>query len=130
MTEGVRNRGEWAPSVEYYINDIVDSNNFTISNALVNVTVTATNSYGTSPSSTASNSVTPLVFVGAYATLISSFAGTKIYVDIVNGSDTTNNGLSSATPFAPNAPPIAISCSVNPGLGGGGAPSFAISYSS
>ena len=63
-------------------------------------TVTATNSYGTSPSSTASNSVTPLVFAGAYATLISSFAGTKIYVDIVNGSDTANNGLSSATPFA------------------------------
>ena len=63
-------------------------------------TVTATNSYGTGPSSTASNSVTPVVFAGAYATLISSFAGTKIYVDIVNGSDTTNNGLSAATPFA------------------------------
>lgn len=63
-------------------------------------TVTATNGSGTGSPSAASSAASPSIFGGAYATLLSGFSGTKIYVNAATGSDTTNNGLSANTPFA------------------------------
>ena len=68
----------------YYINDVIDSNNFTISGSLVATTITATNSSnkGLSVSSTAS--LTPLQPIIFAAPMIGTLTeGTKYYISSI-----------------------------------------------
>jgi len=80
--------GGIAANTEYYINDIVDSENFTVSSSLVNVVVSNTDSAGVITAADTGNlfSLNPIVFTG------SSFGGiavdTVYYVERVINSST------------------------------------------
>ncbi len=75
----------------YYINDIVDANNFTISNSLVNITITATNSTGNVISTSDTGSLVrlnPIVFSGTGSNFGNIVKGTKYYINSIVNSTT------------------------------------------
>ena len=68
----------------YYINDVIDSNNFTIAGSLVTATVTATNSSNKGLSVTSTASLTPLQPVIFAAPMIGGLVeGTKYYISSI-----------------------------------------------
>jgi plastocyanin len=76
----------------YYVNDIIDSNTFTISNSLVPITVTASNSSGniyTTSDTSVLTSLNPIYFSGASLFgLVGISSSTKYYVSKIQSATT------------------------------------------